>query len=279
MPLREAQVQQAVNFLANPASLSTTWEKKKAFLEGKGLTAEEVEEAKRRSDDKAESDARKSVAAMAAAATATSAASAGASLWPPGYGPGGAAGQSTAAAGVLPIAQNFYTPGAARAFTAQAVPAQAVLLLRRRLAELEHERVCYLEALSALGDLPEPPLLAPARAQTATAQPPVLASPPPTPAAAPAAKVDEVSAASAPAPAKPSQPTPLPPVESSNATPPAATSTPARKPWETATPVNAAGIVGPKEPATSAGTALGGPLRDDDPDLMEILPSPKRRPA
>lgn len=260
--MREPLIKQALNFLTNPGLKSTSWEKKQSFLEGKGLTAEEIEEARRRVEVKeAESTAQPSPVLAS----------------PPRGMPLPPSTAVNVATSVSPSVRTFMPP---------AVSSQAVLLLRRRLAELEHERACYVEALGALGDhLQEDP-------RAATVATPAMATP--THSAKPGAPLPQPpppsvpSTASAAAPSSPAegQTSPL----SHGRVP-----EPAPKPWETTpkAPMPASGGGGSAAPSSSSGSPspsssspsappppiadLSAPLRDDDPDLMEIVPPKKSK--
>mmetsp|Transcript_86469 Transcript_86469/g.245183 ORF Transcript_86469/g.245183 Transcript_86469/m.245183 type:complete len:313 (-) Transcript_86469:66-1004(-) len=128
--MREALIKQAVTFLVNPGLNSTTLEKKQEFLQNKGLSEEEVKEAFRRAEEKKDEPASPSSTAVSTSRQPVAFASGS----PTGTA---ASSQSAAAAGAPTV------PPAASM--------QAMLLLKRRLAELEHERACYIEAISALG--------------------------------------------------------------------------------------------------------------------------------
>lgn len=271
--MREALVKQAMTFLANPGLASTPWEKKKSFLEGKGLSEEEIEEARRRSEEK---EATPSPLPPTAPASPLPAAPLRAPPVGPAPPPGPMAPRqplpaSAISQGLVPTPED-----------AAGSSARVALLLRRRLAELDHERACYMEALGAIGAglapqqqqppgivSPPAPVSAPSVANPPS--PPVAAS---TTAVAPAAvpKVLATSPVSPPAKA------------------PSVSSAPAgKKPWETSSgPGSGSGgssdekAVTPTAPvqpqAPGAATTGGGSsesLRDDDPDLMEILPGKK----
>mmetsp|Transcript_3542 Transcript_3542/g.6850 ORF Transcript_3542/g.6850 Transcript_3542/m.6850 type:complete len:224 (-) Transcript_3542:52-723(-) len=118
--MREHLVKQATNFLCNSGIKSQTLEKKQEFLKSKGLTDEEIEEARKRTEVSVP-QAQNDLAAGIAGSELTGL-------------------QSTTAAS-----------GARSSTLARGSTLQAVLLLQRRLAELEHERACYMEALEALG--------------------------------------------------------------------------------------------------------------------------------
>lgn len=336
--------------MTNPGLKSTTWEKKVTFLTDKGLTTEEIDEAKRRVEEpppvSAPSPATTSVSGAPPAApsapsyvAAPAAASASVYAAPAAMHAGGAPGAPAAA----------YSAGA----PVGAIPTQAVMLLRRRLAELEHERSCYIEALGALGGGPaggmaaapvfQPaappaaaapiyapagtaaptPAYAPPPAQTAGAPPPAVVAAPaapspstasgaarvPAPGAAPLApglREKEIAQAETflknPAlastpwekkkefltgkgllPAEidearrrvegkgPDEAVAAAPAVSAPSPAAGAAATPARKPWETTAP-SAAGAASTPAAAPSAG---GEALRDDDPELVEILPTKK----
>lgn len=238
--MRENLVKQAVSFLTNPGTQSTPTEKKKAFLESKGLTAEEIAEAQRRVETKGAEPAA-SAAAPGSPQGVPADRREAVALAPPQYagGPAEASGHGTVHVG----------PAAA------ATSSQAVLLLRRRLADIEHERGCLLEALRMLGD---PSVTAGGR--VAAALPLAVAAPA---AAAALASATPALAPPAPAPGPPSPEAPPPPPPAVPT--PAAKAAPARKPWEVAPR--------PSAPAASTGEA---PLRDDDPDLMDIIPPAKK---
>mmetsp|Transcript_78491 Transcript_78491/g.244489 ORF Transcript_78491/g.244489 Transcript_78491/m.244489 type:complete len:284 (+) Transcript_78491:86-937(+) len=278
--MRESLIKQAVNFLSNPGLASTPTEKKRDFLKGKGLTDEEIDEATRRAEEK---DAAPAAAVVGPAAEAPAAAAA----------PQPVARVAGGSAQALPLPPpRAGMVGAGLQPTSRGVSMQAVLLLQRRLAELEHERACYIEALESLGmkqpdsaaALPAPPPAAPA----VRAAPP---SPPPAPAPAaapPAATVPAAgdrpaartetgpstlaaggSAASARVTSAPSaQPGPAMgegpangPASAGGTEGPAVS---ARKPWETAS--------GPGSPHAKAAAGPPGGLREDDPDIVDAFP-------
>ncbi|CAE8588955.1 unnamed protein product, partial [Polarella glacialis] len=112
--MREPLIKQAIIFLTNSSLKATPWDKKKVFLEGKGLSPEEIEEARRRVEEKPEAD-------LASAAAPSSA-------------PGASSERRSSSSASSAAARR-----------------QAAALLRKRLAELDHERACYLQALEAFG--------------------------------------------------------------------------------------------------------------------------------
>jgi len=130
--MREALVKQATNFLNNPGLKSQTLDKKREFLKGKGLTDEEIEEARKRTEEVAVSQAQTDTMLGSIAGSAIPGAQAGTGI---STATGNAAAANGTRASMVPRGSTL----------------QAALLLRRRLAELEHERACYIEALEALG--------------------------------------------------------------------------------------------------------------------------------
>mmetsp|Transcript_14823 Transcript_14823/g.51982 ORF Transcript_14823/g.51982 Transcript_14823/m.51982 type:complete len:283 (-) Transcript_14823:29-877(-) len=281
--MREPLIKQAVTFLTNPGIKPTSWEKKQEFLNQKGLTAEEIEEAKKLADAKEqEAAAAPSLAAPSAAAPA----SAGAAARAAGIGAAGAFGVPGRAEATGPAPQ---VPGA--------IPhlSQAVLLLRRRLAELDHERACYLQALEELGDVPAGTASAALAAASAS---PTLAAPLGAAAAAAAAAGASAGGAAAAGPATwPGRGVPAGTPLGATVAPPgggvafgsgqaAVAGAPAKKPWETGDasvaptpPMPAPALPSVKGGGVAPGLGSGELLRDDDPDLMELLPGPPRKPT
>lgn len=133
--MREALIKQAVTFLTNPGLSSTPLDKKQTFLQDKGLSGEEIEEAFRRSEEKTTPATSGTAAASAPRRSVINA-------------PGSPVVPSSISSSIFSAATSVPTTTANATPT---MPMQAVLLLKRRLAELEHERACYIEALGALG--------------------------------------------------------------------------------------------------------------------------------
>mmetsp|Transcript_18131 Transcript_18131/g.47872 ORF Transcript_18131/g.47872 Transcript_18131/m.47872 type:complete len:286 (-) Transcript_18131:58-915(-) len=284
--MREPLIKQAVTFLTNPGIKPTSWEKKQEFLNQKGLTAEEIEEAKKLAEAKEQEAATApSLAAPSVAAPASAAAAARAA----GIGAAGAFGVPGRAEATGPAPQ---VPGALPHLS------QAVLLLRRRLAELDHERACYLQALEELGDVPAGTASAALAAASAS---PLLAPPLGAAAAAACAPAGAGGSAGGAAAAGPAMwpgrevPAGMPP--GATVAPPgggvafgsgqaAVAGAPAKKPWETggASVAPMPPMPAPALPSVAGGGIAPGPgggelLRDDDPDLMELLPGPPRKPT
>jgi len=273
--MRESLIKQAVNFLSNPGLASTPTEKKRDFLKGKGLTDEEIDEATRRAEEK---DAAPAAAVVGPAAEAPAAAAA----------PQPVARVAGGSAQALPLPPpRAGMVGAGLQPTSRGASVQAVLLLQRRLAELEHERACYIEALESLGmkqpdsaaALPAPPPAAPAVRTAPPSPPPAPASTAAPPAATASAAGDRPAAHAETGPstvaaggsaASAAQPGPATggeagpangPASAGGTTGPAAS---ARKPWETAS--------GPGSPHAKAAAGPPGGLREDDPDIVDAFP-------
>lgn len=264
--MRENLIKQAVTFLTNPGLKSTSVEKKKEFLKGKGVTDEEFDEAVKRVDEN-----EKAPSAAPAATASTSASTAA----PTARSPMSLVNRGPPASAVpaATVVQRRHNVGAERGLSHRRAPSaassgQATLLLRRRLAELEHERACYLEAIAALGDdVPEDETSVEHLPAAVPAAPP--SAPPVT-----AAPAQASSVAKAPAVAVSASPTATSPTASSSGV------APTKKPWEGSS--SGAGVpgTGGTEGAGSASSgsgAVGGTLRDDDPDLVDIVPPPKAK--
>lgn len=313
--LREPLIKQAVNFMSNAGLKSTPWEKKQSFLEGKGLTAEEIAEARRRFEEQ-----------EANPASTPSSRSIGAA-------PRGSTGPSTAISSSSSSAVSaLHSNSATGSITA--APAQAILLLRRRLAELDHERACYIDALSALGDLPGSTSIPPSSSTDLPAlsasmhSAPPSASPPSTGSSLSSSEEQSAGKVAAAAMANSREPlikqaetflsnpamasktweqkteflkgkgltdaeieearrrsegkaAPKGEVNPTPTSPPASASPssqlPIKKPWETNSP-KVPLTPSPSTPELKEPLAEPLPddaLRDDDPDLMEILPPTK----
>mmetsp|Transcript_62506 Transcript_62506/g.145488 ORF Transcript_62506/g.145488 Transcript_62506/m.145488 type:complete len:227 (-) Transcript_62506:119-799(-) len=215
--MRENLIKQAIVFLNNPGLASTPTDKKHEFLKGKGLSDEEIDEAMRRVQE-------------GFAATSMSRGAAQPPL------------RNSAPLGGLPAAS-----GSAVASHGPSKRA-ALLLLQRRLAELDHERECYAEAVEVLS----------ARAD---AQP--AASPPATVAPTPAPFV------LLPTPVQPGLGVAAPTSEASGKADPA---TSVKKPWETLTGPKLGSVTAPPD---NAGAPASKPTRDEEPDLVDEFPPAK----
>mmetsp|Transcript_129794 Transcript_129794/g.361658 ORF Transcript_129794/g.361658 Transcript_129794/m.361658 type:complete len:287 (-) Transcript_129794:164-1024(-) len=285
--MRDNLVKQAVNFLSNPGLASTSAEKKREFLKGKGLTDEEVDEAQRRVEEReASGDAGAGAAPASAGPAATAPAPAAATSKAVAPSPPGAVSRSLLQVPGRAAAAAY--GGVALQPAARPTSLQAVLLLQRRLAELEHERACYMEALETLGGverddsatLTAPQTSTPAvpsTAPTMTSAPPVPLQavvaptvPSGVPGVGPTAAAEPANAASAAGSAAAGVLPSMPQVPSATA----------KKPWEVAsgarsTEAKASGAVAPAD--VKGGTGGGGALQEDDPDLVDVFPPPKSK--
>lgn len=139
--MREAVVKQAVTFLSNPSVKSQSWANKRQFLEGKGLTEEEINTARERHEQQE--------ANPVTASTSTMGATAAAHAGPVAAPQSGSSLPWLQKANMGP--QTSAVPSPTASTPTKASHTQALLLLQRRLAELEYERASVLSAIEALG--------------------------------------------------------------------------------------------------------------------------------